>query len=327
MEVTKLMLNKPKLTPEELIQKMKKEKGITFLKMNEFDAIEYLKTKNNYFRLASYRKNYDKHLSGSKEGQYINLDFGDLVELATIDMHLRFLIIKMCLDIEHSLKVKLLADIGANIDEDGYSIVERFLNNNYWIIEDIYRKRSSCYVGDLINKFFVFETHKSNSNKLVFDKVEINCPVWAFLEIIAFGEFIKFYDFYYETYSIFKNYIGPLNSIKSLRNACAHNNCIIHNLRKGYSIPGPKISKFISEISDIGKDERKDKLSIRPIYEFVCLLFVYENVVSDTIKIHRYEELSTLVNIRMLKKHEYFENQQIICASYNFIKKVVDFLV
>lgn len=87
---------KPMMTSQELIDKMKNEKGIKFEYMSEEDAIIFLSERNNYFRIASYRKNYDKHISGVNIGKYIDLDFAYLSELATIDMHLRLLVIKMC---------------------------------------------------------------------------------------------------------------------------------------------------------------------------------------------------------------------------------------
>jgi len=118
---------KPMMTSQELVDKMKNEKGIKFEYMSEEDAIIFLSERNNYFRIASYRKNYDKHISGVNIGKYIDLDFAYLSELATIDMHLRLLVIKMCLDIEHCLKVKLLSAITANSAEDGYDIVKVFL--------------------------------------------------------------------------------------------------------------------------------------------------------------------------------------------------------
>ena len=123
---------KPKLSAKELVEKMK-SKGITFNIINEEDAENYLNIHSNYYRLASYRKVYYKYIGGEKEGQYMNLEFAYLTELSTIDMHFRYLVIKMCLDIEHSLKVKLLSDISANYDEDGYEIVKDFLCNNEWI--------------------------------------------------------------------------------------------------------------------------------------------------------------------------------------------------
>jgi len=82
----------------------------------------------------------------------------------------------------------------------------------------------------------------------------------------------------------------------------------------------------VSGIPGIGKSERKSNLSRRPLFEFVSLLYVYEQIVSPDVKRHRYDELKNLVNVRMLKHQDYFHNQGILQASYGFLKKVVDFL-
>lgn len=238
-------------------------------------------------------------------------------------MHIRFMIIKMCLDIEHDLKRLLLNDITVDVEEDGYSIVRTFLEKYSYIKDDIFKKRHSTYVGDLINKFFVFETHENAKGSTIIDSTEIRCPIWALVEIISFGDFVKLFDFYYDIESP----VGiSLNPIKSLRNACAHNNCLINNLRSGQTRPGKTIRDFISLIPGISKDVRKKYLSVRPIFEFVTLLMVYDKVVSSTIKINRYKELKNLVDERLTKHAEYYEEQQLLKASYDFIKKVVDFL-
>lgn len=320
------MITKPKMSSSELIEKMK-SKGITFNLMGEEEASAYLKEHNNYFRIASYRKNYDKRLLGNKTGEYIGLDFAYLSELATIDMHLRFLVIKMCLDIEHSLKVTMLSDIAENNDdEDGYNIVKSFLEKNQFVLKDIFSKRYAAYVSGIIKDSFTFDCHTSNNKNTILDDIDIHCPVWAFMEIIGFGEFIKFYDYYYGYYQQKRNYINVLNLVKSLRNACAHNNCIIHDLRKGSCKYSHEISDFVSGICTISKSERKDKLTIRPLLEITALIYVYENTVFEPVKHHRYNELKSLVNERMVKHADYFRDQQIISSSYNFIKKVVDFL-
>ncbi len=319
-------LKAPKRTPEQLIEKMK-EKNIRCELNSEDEIAEYLRVHNNYFRTASYRKNYEKYLEGENKDKYIDLDFSYLSELATIDMHLRFFVIKMCLDIEHSLKVSLLSDITVNEKEDGYLIVENFLLKNEHILTDIYYKSRSSYVGDLIKKFFDFETSEDENGKTVIDKVKINCPVWAFMEIISFGDFTKFYSAYYEIYPKNENYNGVLNSVKSLRNACAHNNCLIHDLRKGGTKPTKKISQFIASIPTISKSERKSSLSARAVYELTALVYLYSKVVFEPVKKHRLFELSDLVNDRMIRHKEYFQNQDIIKSSYKFFKKVVDFLI
>ena len=321
-------MQKPMLTPEQLVAKMRDEKGITFLRMDEAQAAAFLRERNNYFRLASYRKNYDKYLKGTHKGKYIQLDFSELVELSIIDMHLRFILTRMCGDVEHVLKVKLMADIAANENEDGYSIVLEFLEDKRWLTEGFFYERRSTYVGDLIDKYFSFDTYKDIAGKVYFERIEIDCPVWAFLEIISFGVFLDFYEFYYTAHPSCpseKRMTGELRAVKSLRNACAHNNCIISNLRKGYSTPSYAVKQFVKQIPGIGKDSADSKLSVRPMLEVACLLYVYEQVVTPAIKGHRYEELQNLTHDRMLKHKDYFQNQVII-STYNFFQKVVDFL-
>ena len=84
---------KPKLKANELVDKMRSN-GITFDIITQDQAESYLSEHSNYYRLASYRKNYDKFLHGSQMGKYMSLDFAYLAELSTIDMHLRYLVIK-----------------------------------------------------------------------------------------------------------------------------------------------------------------------------------------------------------------------------------------
>lgn len=316
---------KPKLTASELVAKMKNEKGITFNYISEQEAENFLKEKNNYYRLAAYRKNYDKKPFGPNEGKYIGLDFACLIDLSTIDMHLRNIIFRMCLDAEHDLKIQLLNDITANEAEDGYSIVKKFIDDNNYLIEEIYKKRFSTYVGNLINKFFTFETHKSANNKKdIIDDMEVRCPIWAFVEVISFGTFIRLYDYYYDTDAPIQNKL--LNPVKSLRNACAHNNCIINNLRRGRTRPPRNVTQFISLVPGVSREERQKYLSVQPIFEFCCLLMVYNTVVSENVKSHRYGELSELINERMVKHSEYYSEQQLIKSAYAFIKAVTDFL-
>ena len=103
-------------------------------------------------KLASYRCNYEKCLEGKREGQYKNLDFVYLKELSTIDMHLRYIIIEMCLDIENAIKVRILEDVTNNPDEDGYNVVRKFIakDSNIGILKKIISHKSGEYCKDLI---------------------------------------------------------------------------------------------------------------------------------------------------------------------------------
>lgn len=317
--------DKPKQTAQQLITKMKNEKGITFKYISESNAESYLINVNNYLRTAAYRKNYQKHTKGINTGKYIYLDFSYLQELSTIDMHFRFMVSKMCLDIEHDLKVKMLKDIENDPSTDGYDIVKNFLAQNTYIIGKLEANSASSFTSDLIYKYFTIQrtfnhTKQKKENKIVaYD----DCPAWVFLEMLTFGDFIKFYEFYYSTRNFPKLSTPIINLVKSLRNGAAHNNCILSDLAHGTSNAPREISQEISKISSINANQRKKKLSCRPMLEFTCLLYVYKLVVSDKVKYHRIIELKNLFFKRMPEKKGFFKNNELIKSNYEFACKVI----
>ena len=211
---------------------MKIQKGINFKYTSEADAENYLTDVNNYLRTAAYRKNYQKHTKGINNGKYICLDFAFLQELSTIDMHFRFIVSKMCLDIEHDLKVKMLKDIENDSSTDGYDIVKHFLDQNAYIIVKLEANSASPFTSDLIYKYFSIQriynaAKQKKENKIVsYD----DCPAWVLLEMLTFGDFIKFYEFYYSYRNFPKLSTPVINLVKSLRNGAAHNNCILADL-------------------------------------------------------------------------------------------------
>lgn len=84
--------------------------------------------------------------------------------------------------------------------------------------------------------------------------------------------------------------ISIIHLVKNLRNATAHNNCIIANLSRGTSFPSHELSLAVKSIPTISVNQRKKKLSCRPMLEFTALLYVYRIVVSEKVKYHRIKE-------------------------------------
>lgn len=319
--------DKPKQTAPQLIAKMQ-SKGITLKYISEDDAASYLTDKNNYLRTAAYRKNYQKHLKGSNSGKYIDLDFSYLQELSTIDMHFRFLISKMCLDIEHDLKVHMLKDIENDASTDGYDIVTAFLSQYNYIIGKLEATSASPFTSDLIKKYFtiqrIFNTNKGRKeNKIV---SFCDCPAWVLMEMLIFGDFIKFYEYYYLSRSFSKISTPIINLVKSLRNGAAHNNCILADLAHGTSRAPREISQAIGQISSINTNQRQKKLSCRPMLEFVALLYTYNLVVSEKVKFHRTKELRDLFFNRMPEKKGFFTKNELIKSNYLFACKVINAL-
>ena len=313
---------------------LKIEKGVKFDIINEQVAIHYLKDINNYLRTASYRKNYEKHTMGKNEGKYINLDFAYLCELSSIDMQLRYVLLQMCIDLEHSLKISLISSVVSNSYENGYNIVDLFLEKYPEVLYNIEKKVDSIFTGNLIEKYFsvcyVFDAVKASNSKVINLQTKIfkyDCPIWVFVEIISLGDLIKLITFYNNTYkdkAINSPKANIMNPIKSLRNACAHNNCLLNNLKPSETNPTEEITQYIALNKDIGKEERIKKLSCRPIFEIICLLYAYTNFVSKKVKIHRLDELKSLIQNRMYKNFDYFEKNDLVKTTFNFLKKAID---
>ena len=140
--------HKPMLSVDGQVQHLK-DKGITFQLVNEEEAKEYLRNNNYYFKLTSYRKNYEKYEDGDNEGKYISLDFGYLKDLAIIDMDLRYMLAQLSFDIEHYTKIELLR-LAEDLGEDGYAICEDFIKSQTEdqrnrLMNEINRNENSVY--------------------------------------------------------------------------------------------------------------------------------------------------------------------------------------
>lgn len=172
-------------------------------------------------KLKAYEKNYDQYRSTPKQGQYINLDFCYLKELSTLDMYLRKIILSMALDIEHALKVQLLLDLTNNPKEDGYAIVQEYLEKDFTTVKAIHDKIGKSAASDLIQK-------RLNEDD--------DYALWEIVEVLSFGHFIDLYQLYYLKYPSKNEFGSYLWSIKFLRNAAAHNNCLLNSIKSPYKV-------------------------------------------------------------------------------------------
>lgn len=321
-------VDKPKKTSADLVAMLRDEKGVGFSIVSETDAIIYFQDRNNYLRTASYRKNYLKHTDGAKAGKYINLEFAYLKELSTVDMHLRGHLLQMCIDVEHALKVDLVSKIERDSTEDGYTIVDDFLSQYNHIKRSIERKAGAIFTGDLIAKYFVLKNNAAPGDPPRYEIVSVDCPIWVLVEIITFGDLVKLYNFYCGRHPGGMKPLDEniLNPVRSLRNACAHNNCLLTSLAPHTgTAPNSKISLFVSRMSGIGDMIRRKKLKCRPLFEIVCLLYCYTRVVSDDVRKNRLDSLKAFVDGRLVRHMgDYFaQNNQITTALF-FLQKVVD---
>lgn len=304
---------KPKLDATGQIAHLE-SKGVKFCLNTKEAALVYLSQNNNYFKLTAYRKHYPKHPDGECVGTYIDLDFAYLKDLAIIDMRFRYVLMQMALDVEHFAKIKLLKSIEAS-NEDGYSIVREYREGldyeaNKMLNAELRRNIDSPYCGDIIQKYAG------------------DYPIWAFVEVIPFGRFVSFYKFCADTLKnsnmLDEHYL--LLRSKGIRNAAAHNNCVLNDL-------SPGTSKYKSQycvtrnlgLAGIPKEIHTKKMSNARIQQIVTLLYTHKNLVTSAgIHNNRCEMLNDVVLSRMFHHIDYYKNNDNLRTSLEFLKVVVD---
>ena len=315
---------KPMLHINEMVDYLKL-KNIKFERISEKDAENYLKNNNNYYNLTSYKNNFEKYfVNGIFIDKYIDLDFSYLKDLSIIDHRLRLILFKMIIDIEHYLKIKILNTIESIDEEDGYRIVNRYLEQDFYNVKfpkkvhnSIFKKVGSVYYQKIFSKYDLDK-----------DKKLENIPIWEFLEIITFGELVNFYDFYTNEYKLKDENkdVYILRDIVKLRNAVAHNNCILSelNMKKNKYPSSYKIIQFLNNCN-IGKDTRSKKLSNSRIRQITYTLYMFNEIVtSDGIKNNVKKDINELFFDRIIKHKEYYNNNELLKSIYCYFKKIIE---
>jgi len=308
------MNKKIMLTAEEQVQHLK-EKGVTFNLFREKAAVDYLRNNNNFFKLASYRKNYDKYQGGEKEGQYIDLDFEYLRDLATIDMKLRYTLVQMSLDVEHYSKLEILRMAEDN-KEDAYKICEDFRDS---LANDEQRKRFDNEIERNRNSDYCRDLYQRYSEGF---------PVWVMLEVIPFGRMVEFYDFCAKRYSdkIMKKRAYLLKSCRKIRNASAHSSCILNDLRpnsKHYKSSVELINE-IKKKSEFSSQQVKKRMSNVRIDQVITMLYTHDKIVTSRGVHEKGKALLDDLRDRINRNITYYDNNDLIKTNLFFLSKCID---
>ena len=300
-----------------------KNKNIKFECCLEKDAETYLRENNNYYNVTSYKNNFVKYQCGELEGKYIDLDFAYLKDLSIIDYRTRIVLFKMIIDIEHYLKIRILNTIEEISNEDGYKIVNLYLEKDF---NDVERPKR---VHESIRKKVTNEYYQKIFSKYDLDedtKIE-NIPIWEFLEIITFGELINFFDFFTKYYNLEDNkYIFILREINKLRNAVAHNSCVLCDLDKKDNLhrADTLVINYLKECG-IGKENRNTKLSNSRIRQITYTLYMFNIIVSsEGVKNNVKHEITKLFYGRINLNKKYYNNNGLLKSIYNYFEKIIE---
>lgn len=248
-----------------------KEQGVTFDICTESAAKDYLAEKCAPSKTCAYARLFDVHDKGENKGKYIALDFGQLKYLADLDQRLREILLNMTLDVEHFCKTRLITEC-AITEADGYKVMQDYMasldeDRRRYIENEIARHENDPYCQG------------------VAPKRKGALPIWSFVEVVSFGTIVGLVRFCgkqrEDTRMLADYYV--LRSIKSLRNACAHNSCILLNLQPqtdGKRIVSPEVRRAIAA-TGIAKHQRERWLQTVPTAQIASLLFLYSEIVPD----------------------------------------------
>jgi abortive infection bacteriophage resistance protein len=300
---------------------MEENEGIDISPHSEEDVKNYLTKSVNFFNLKSYAKLFEKNLTGKDIGKYRNLCIDQLVELSKIDWYLRRLLLNITISIEHFSKINLLNQCTEDSKDDGYQIVADFLEANPKIKEKNKKNASERrdYCCDL---------------KLKYSE---DMPVWVLMELLTFGEYVNFLSFYERQHHRKNaNVIWTQNcfwSVRIIRNACAHNNCLLPSLFKE---PNRNVEngdknqnkQLFSKLSNLYLTDGEKNLLNRSLLlrDLAMIILGMDSVImSKKVKNHEFYYLMFFLDNRCIKHKELFTKQENICKAYQLFKKILAF--
>lgn len=200
-------------------------------------------------------------------------------------------------------------------NEDGYQIVQDYMDSLSEVQRkncdsEINRNKGNIYCGDIV------------------DKYDGAYPIWAFIEIIPFGRLVAFYGFCADRFADkeMKNNFYRLLTCKEIRNASAHSNCILNDLkaRTAAHKTNTAVTNELMMINDMNSNFRRNRMSNARIQQLVTLFYMHRTMVeSDGIKKSESEEIQKVMK-RIDRNYDYYSTNPMIKGTFDFLKMVVD---
>lgn len=156
-----------------------------------------------------------------------------------------------------------------------------------------------------------------------------NMAVWNFMELVSFGDLISFYKYYFVECVPQKNdtaqKIKPLLfPAKTLRNAAAHNSCLLHGMRERLSKPVGAVAKALRDNYGYDAEQVGATRRVPVVHDLSALLVCYDHVVEGPgVRSRRAKEMRTLQK-RFMENAHYFTKQPEVTAVVGFIAALLE---
>lgn len=294
------------------ISEMKKLK-ISFQSINEQNALAIMQNEYSYFQLMEYANLFDKYHSTDKKGTFVHLDFAQIYHLASIDEKLRHLIICQCLELEKFLKLRL-----ANIFNEDQTVSLRLYQE--------YIKLDAEYIAENYSepKLDILHTKYPDT------KISQLSPE-QFLDIIQFGTLERFYVFFSEYYMHLSSEKNAMlkecfASTRLLRNAAAHNNAILSNLRMetttGQLLYSTKMIQNYLSNSGIHQKTLSTNMSKKIVCDLCNFLFLCREIFPTTTMKEYCKKWTAFLDEISENDAEFLSSNEILKSVYTFTKNM-----
>ena len=293
-----------------------RSRNIKFECINECHAIEIMKTEYPGAKLLSYASLFDQYQKTEKKGQFIELDFAYLYDLAEIDSLLQKIVMCMCIDIEQKIKTMLIADTITVSNPE--NLVKEFVTANHSFFSSVYHP----------------DNMDTQSKQQLKDKPLEEASISTFLDIIHFGTLQRFARFFYSRYAevLYAKGYAPfepyLDEVRKMRNAAAHNSGLINQLVYFSSgeivfIKNPYVLSFLGK-NGISHRTLSTNTSKSVVHDFCCLLHMYVCFETEEKVKRTLQDLSELFKERCTAYKSYYRNNSMLMSVYNFLLDVID---
>ena len=112
-----------------------------------------------------------------------------------------------------------------------------------------------------------------------------------------------------------------------MRNAVAHNSCVLCDLDKKDNEYAPdfKIVNYLNSCG-IGKETRDNKLSNSRIKQMTYTLYMFNEIVtSEGVKRNVITDLNELFYERIILHKEYYNNNELLKSIYSYFDKIIKY--
>ena len=139
---------------------------------------------------------------------------------------------------------------------------------------------------------------------------------------------MSFYVFYNNFFKLQSEKEFRLNCVRRLRNAAAHNTCMLSSLKPvpSFSFDTELCFELLSAKQSLSPSVISSSMKVPVLNDFAAMLSVYSRkVTSEKIKTKTFEELKDFFNGRMILRKEYFSGNTLVKNAAAFAVFAADY--